>query len=263
MEYIEKSMNNASQGEWWADYFDKVYRDLYAPFLTDERTEREVQFILSYAEKVHAKRILDIACGDGRHAWALQKRGYEVTGIDSSRDMIAAANEKFYSEKNRPVFLREDARYFSLPEKFPLATMLFTAFGYSEDRKDDVRILKNIRKHMEDGGIFILDLRSPFSFPSEKFSAGKVVEENSEKQTFDEKTGTWMIEREMGGEVRIARVHIFSQEEITQLLEQSGFVVEEIKGSYRRDSFTESTNRMIIVACAKKRLIFDKIEAAI
>ena len=61
--------------------------------ISDERTTPEVDFISSFAPLPQFRDVIDICCGMGRHARALSKRGYTVTGVDRDFSILARARE--------------------------------------------------------------------------------------------------------------------------------------------------------------------------
>ncbi|HTO97057.1 MAG TPA: class I SAM-dependent methyltransferase [Myxococcales bacterium] len=119
---------------WWRGFFDEDYPVLYAPALDPEKTEREVAGAAAILRLEEGARILDLCCGTGRHAVALQRRGMHVTGLDSSKPLLALAREKASRVGSFPKWLRGDAR--DLPFRsasFDAAICLFNSIGYGTD----------------------------------------------------------------------------------------------------------------------------------
>ena len=76
---------------WYEELFNQDYDRIYFPTFTTEKNSAEVDFIESALAIPKGGRILDVACGHGRHSIELAKRGYQVTGIDLSRRFIEMA----------------------------------------------------------------------------------------------------------------------------------------------------------------------------
>jgi len=75
-------------------YYDSPqYLREHKKYLTLARTKSEVDFLIKTLKLKKADKILDIACGDGRHSIELAKRGYQVVGVDRSRFLIKEANK--------------------------------------------------------------------------------------------------------------------------------------------------------------------------
>ncbi|MHA2201598.1 MAG: class I SAM-dependent methyltransferase [Candidatus Thorarchaeota archaeon] len=79
----------------------------------DRRLAREIPFIVSRVGEIKGKRVLDLACGSGRHAAALAQQGAEVVGIDSSESMLSRAKEHASSIGVTPKFIRGDMSKFN------------------------------------------------------------------------------------------------------------------------------------------------------
>jgi SAM-dependent methyltransferase len=119
---------------WWRDFFDEDYPVLYAPALDPGRTEREVAGTAAILRLKEGTRILDLCCGPGRHAVALQRRGMRVTGVDSSERLLALAREKASRVGSFPSWVLGDARELPLRSgSFDAAICLFNSIGYGTD----------------------------------------------------------------------------------------------------------------------------------
>src|SRR2546421_4292571 len=94
-----------SQGAYhrFARYYDLIYHGLV-------NYEGDVDFLESVFRRFHIapKRVLDLGCGTGNHDLPLARRGYRVTGIDQSREMLALARKKAVAYRVRPRFVRAD-----------------------------------------------------------------------------------------------------------------------------------------------------------
>ena len=106
------------------------------------------------------KTILDIGCGTGNHSIPLARRGYQVTGVDLSENMLAHAREKARSSNAPPslAFVQGDARIVDLNQKFDAVLMMFAVLGYQLTNEDVLAALNNVRKHLIPGGLFIFDV---------------------------------------------------------------------------------------------------------
>ena len=105
------------------------------------------------------RSILDIGCGTGKHSWELAKRGYEVTGIDRSANMLEQAiNQPIETSKKRePVFKLGDAVDFTLGQEFDAVIMMFAVISYLDSNDSLLMGLKNVTRHLKPGGLFLAD----------------------------------------------------------------------------------------------------------
>lgn len=140
--------------EWYKDWFNSpYYHKLYF-----ERDEKEAQnFILKLLEHLKPakeSRLLDIACGKGRHSRFLAQQGYDVTGIDLSLDSITYAKQY---ENDRLHFYQHDMRLPAWINYFDYAFNFFTSFGYFKTRREHDDAISTIVKGLKNSGIVLID----------------------------------------------------------------------------------------------------------
>jgi len=133
----------------YAKYYDLLYQD--------KDYEKEIDFIVSLIEQhSHKKilRILDIGCGTGIHANYLAEKGYLVTGIDFSEEMIDIANKNKHFNTE---FYIGDATNFNIKIKFDIILSLFHVVSYQTSNKNISNMFNHVYKHLKKGGLFIFD----------------------------------------------------------------------------------------------------------
>ena len=123
--------------EWFEDeaFWEKLYPFMF-PKQKFNGVEQEIGSVLDLAD-LQKGDVLDLACGPGRHATALAKRGFRVTGVDLSPFLLRQAKDLARKESVSIEWVHEDMRSFLRPETFDLAISMFTSFGYFDDRRDD------------------------------------------------------------------------------------------------------------------------------
>jgi len=135
------------------------YAQFYDLLYNDKNYRGEVDYVDRLIRQYSAKRgktLLDIGCGTGNHDIWFAKKGYRVTGIDRSREMIAIARDKA-SVKNNLRFYMRDASKFILRRKFDVAVSLFHVMSYMTANRTIIKSLENIRRHLNKSGLFIFD----------------------------------------------------------------------------------------------------------
>lgn len=138
--------------EWFEQWFGEEYHALY-PHRDDEDARRAVALIRGVIPWHEGDRILDLACGPGRHAAELERCGGRVVGFDLSRAMLRRARERTGAR-----LVRGDMR--ALPFRdgsFALAVNLFTSFGYFVDDDEHRRVVQQVAAALTPGGHFVLD----------------------------------------------------------------------------------------------------------
>ncbi len=135
----------SAPGDWWREFFDDDYLFLYGAALDPERTEQEVAGVAALLRLQAGARLLDLCCGDGRHAVALQRRGFRVTGVDVSRPLLAGARRRAATVGAHPALLQADARRLPFRERcFDATLLLFNSIGYGTD-EDSMAMLRSAR----------------------------------------------------------------------------------------------------------------------
>ena len=134
------------------NWFDTPYYKL----LYKNRNEEEARlFIDNILKKINIKpnsKILDLACGTGRHSIYLSKKGFDVVGIDQSKKNIKTAKE---NENRKLIFFQQEMTK-DINMEFNVIFNFFTSFGYV-DHKYNYDTIENISKNLKKGGLFIID----------------------------------------------------------------------------------------------------------
>lgn len=134
----------------YARYYDLLYRDKdYAA---------EIAYICDILQQhcPAAHSILNLGCGSGRHDRLLSEKGYAITGVDLSEDMLAAARQA--AEGYDAVrYVQDDVRTVRLDMTFDVIISLFHVMSYQAGNNDLIAAFGTARQHLKPGGIFIFD----------------------------------------------------------------------------------------------------------
>jgi len=147
--------------EWWRELFDSLYLRTDGDVVeNDANTAREVDMLVQATGVAPGDKILDLCCGQGRHALELARRGFEhVTGIDRSRYLVRLARRRAGKSGLNVVFREGDARNIRLRESsIDCVCVMGNSFGYFDTEDDDVRVLESIKRVLRSGGNLVLDL---------------------------------------------------------------------------------------------------------
>jgi len=141
---------------WYTEWFDSDYVDVYA-HRNGEEAEAFVRTLTEVVPLKPEQNILDLCCGGGRHSIALAQRGFNVTGIDLSEQLIGCAR-KAASEKGVSVrFIRRDMRDIPFVGCFDGVVNMFTSFGYFGADEENERVVEGVSRALRHGGWFVLD----------------------------------------------------------------------------------------------------------
>ncbi len=140
--------------EWFMEWFNSPYYHL----LYQNRNEDEARYFLGkLIELLHVEpqhKILDLACGKGRHSIFLNQAGFDVMGVDLSKANIAYAN---WFANSRLKFRVHDMRQVVKPAYFDFVLNLFTSFGYFDREEDNEIAIRAAAENLKPGGRLVLD----------------------------------------------------------------------------------------------------------
>lgn len=119
-------------------------------------------------------RILDVCCGTGTVARRLAGRGFAVTGLDASVEMLRYAAKEVPQAR----LLAADARAFDLPPMFDGALCTFDSLSYMIEDEDLERVFANVRAALIPGGVFVFDLSLAEAYRSEWHRSCSIVEDD-------------------------------------------------------------------------------------
>ena len=124
----------------------------------DKSYSEEVKYVenlFNQYSKIPVKRILDLGSGTGGHGKVFSKKGYNVTGIEKSYEMVSIANQ--HKSKNFKS-INSDLTNFNLNTKYDLIISLFHVLNYLNSNNELMLAFKNISMHLKKGGLFIFDV---------------------------------------------------------------------------------------------------------
>ncbi|MBK6612339.1 MAG: class I SAM-dependent methyltransferase [Sphingobacteriales bacterium] len=145
-------------------WFEEWFNSPYYKILYKHRTEQEAALFLN---RLIAKykwpktcNMLDLACGEGRHALFLAQQNYCVTGIDIASNSIQKAREQAKLNRlssNSLNFVVGDMRQPFGQQQYQVIFNLFTSFGYFEQQTDNLTVLHNAHKALLPNGHLLID----------------------------------------------------------------------------------------------------------
>lgn len=142
---------------WYEDWFDRAEYELVYQRRDEHEAERVADLIEQVAAPAPEAKILDVGCGRGRHARALTRRGYRVTGLDLSEQAIRTARRRAAQEDLPIDFRQQDMRDPMGEEIFDGAVNLFSSFGYFEHDAEHQQVITRVAEALRPGGFFLQD----------------------------------------------------------------------------------------------------------
>jgi SAM-dependent methyltransferase len=244
-----KSPNEDSTcNNWFASWFDSPYYHV----LYKERNYREAQIFMDnlthYLNLPEHAKVLDLACGKGRHAIYLNQLGFDVLGVDLSENSIAIANKNANATLH---FKVHDMRQ-PFEEKYDAIFNLFTSFGYFDCDTDHLKTLIAIKESLSEYGFGVIDFMNVTQvlanlIPAETKTVDGIYfhikrfhidgyiykeidfEDQGEKYHFTEK------------------VRAFTLQDFQELMTEAGIYLLDIFGDYKLKKFHKTDSERLIM----------------
>jgi SAM-dependent methyltransferase len=221
---------------WWEELFNDDY--LHAmERVTDDQIAREVHFIEESLGVERGGALLDLACGTGRHAVQLARRGYEVVGFDLSLSMLARAGEDAQERDAKLNFVQGDMRDMTFEEQFDGVYCWNTSFGYFEEDKN-AQVVDRVHRALKGGGLFLLDVVNRDFLVRQSPSLAWFEGDGCicmDEMSVDFITSRMKVKRTMmlddgrSQEIEYS-MRIYSLHELGRVLHDHGFTVREVSG---------------------------------
>ncbi len=235
--------------EWFEQWFGDEYLELYPH--RDDAEAAQVVDLLRRVEVVRPHtRVLDLACGAGRHAVALSAAGIRTIGLDLSMPLLRSAR----SRGVETALVRADMRILPFASGcFDSVVNLFTSFGYFSNDADHERALREVARVLRPGGRFAMDfLNAPAVratlVPRDEKVLGKrrVVQERriTASGLSVEKTIRLMDD----GRTFSEHVRLFERADLEALFRKAGLAVNQVLGDYGGGAHSAQAPRLILLA---------------
>lgn len=225
--------------EWFESWFDTPYYHLL--YNNRDYTEAE-NFITKLTKELQlpeSSKIVDLACGKGRHSVFLNKLGYKVLGLDLSQQSIEH-DKQFENETLQ--FEVHDMRHPIKSDAVDAVFNLFTSFGYFDNEKDDQNVFSSVYNALKTDGYFVLD------YLNEEFVKRTLVPESVESRgNIDFKISKKIENKHIIKDIRFEdegksyhffeKVKLHTLEEIEVYAKNCGFERIKIWGDYQLSNF--------------------------
>ena len=251
-----------------AHLYDLEYRD---------HMLEDIRFYIGYAQKQKGK-ILELACGTGRVALALADKGFHVTGLDLSEQMLAVFREKLAKKpdlNDKIELIHGNMANFNINRKFTLIIVPYRAFQALTDDRDVDSSLACVQNHLADNGLFIVSAFYPL--PPLKDKSWR-YDETVQWERLDEETGNTVVKKMWGNEpdtvnhvvypsfafevtypdgsterlVDHLAMKCYYPEQLTSVIKKAGMEVAEEYSWYDKKPLYGAPVREIIYVCKKK-----------
>lgn len=207
------------------------------------------------------RTVLDVGCGTGMLAVEYSRAGLQVVGVDPAQEMLRVARNRPGGD---PVSWRQsNAADFDVPQRFDLAVMTSHVFQFFLDDDTSISSLRNIRRHLNDGGRLAFESRNPLDRAWERWTRDLTLRTVTHPQLGS--VTIWIESQGLQNDVVRSTLHYEapgmsatadnqmrfpSRDVIANQLDAADFMIENLYGNWDRSSLTEASPEFIIVARA-------------
>ena len=237
-----------STKQWYASWFDTPYYHI----LYKDRDYTEAQGFMdnltNYLNIPEQGKILDLACGKGRHSVYLNSLGYNVTGVDLSEQSIIHAKQ--FENETLKFNVHDMSKPY--PDTFDAVFNLFTSFGYFEDENCNLETIKSIKAELNEFGFGVIDfMNSNYIIDNLVAEDVKTVEgiDFHQKRSFKDGYIIKDISFEADGEhfEFQERVKAFTLEDFETLFEKAGVYLLDVFGDFKLHNYHSKTSERLIM----------------
>lgn len=245
--------------EWFASWFDSPYYHILYQNHNETEARKFIDKLLQHLALSESAKVLDLACGKGRHSRYLAMNTLDVVGIDLSEESIKYAQQ---FETDNLTFYQHDMRKMFRTNYFDAIFNFFTSFGYFDNDNENLQTLQSIVKGLKKDGIFVLDyfnanyvrntmiaeytqLVSSIEFRIKKRIEGGYIYKNIAFEVPDKAGNIQELVFE-------EKVRLFELADFQYLFEAAGLHITGYYGSYDLENFDENNSKRLILKAIRQ-----------
>jgi SAM-dependent methyltransferase len=249
--------------EW---FNDDDFWERYAPVIFDENRLAEAPIAADgvtrlarlnlYGNKTRrsAPSVVDLCCGPGRITLELARMGFTAAGVDLSENYIRTARETAAREGLDAAFIRKDVRSYKRKNAFDVAVNLYNSFGYFENPKDDLLLLRNAYSSLREGGALIIDVLGK-EIAVRDYTEAQWFEragytfltESNPVDSWTRIRNRWILIKDGERREKVFTQRLYAASELRSLLYKAGFASVEIYGGWDESPYDENAQTLIAV----------------
>ncbi len=243
-----------NQKTWFKDWFNSPYYHLLYKNRNDSEAQLFIESLIDFLQPQKNARMLDVACGKGRHSKVLADLGFDVTGIDLSTESIAEAKK---DESDSLHFYEHDMRLPFWINYFQFAFNFFTSFGYFKTEREHNNTIRSIAQSLVPKGTFVIDYLNVLYAEDTLIKSA-----HTEIEGIHFHVSKWHTDQHFFKQIQVAdatsnalkhlyteKVAKFTLADFTDMLSYQGLQIQEVFGNYQLGAYdARKSPRMIIVA---------------
>tara|TARA_B100001758_G_C18417002_1_gene621087 strand:+ start:10634 stop:11356 length:723 start_codon:yes stop_codon:yes gene_type:complete len=238
---------------WFSEWFNSPYYHILYKERDNTEARNFINNLVAHLEIDKGSKLIDIACGKGRHSTYFNMLGLEVTGIDLSDNSIKQAKQ---NENEKLNFFIHDMRKPFKSNTFNIATNLFTSFGYFDDKKDDQKAINAMAENLKSDGLLIIDFMNVKKVISNlvrsekkqvegitfnitrKYKKGYIIKDI----TFIDKDKRYTFQE---------KVRAINLSDFYKFISNAGMKIINLFGNYELENFNAMNSDRLIIICKK------------
>ncbi|MFZ4672148.1 MAG: class I SAM-dependent methyltransferase [Flavobacterium sp.] len=239
---------NPNSNNWYTSWFDTPYYHI----LYKDRNYREAQIFMDnlthYLNLPEKAKVLDLACGKGRHSIYLNQLGFNVIGADLSENSIVEANKNANETLH---FVVHDKRE-PFQDKFDAIFNLFTSFGYFEKEEDNIKTLISIKESLSEYGFAVIDFMNIYTV-LENLIPNEIKEVDGITFHIKRYLLDGFIIKEIDFEDKGKKFHFtekvraYNLEDFQSMMDEAGIYLLDTFGDYKLKKFHKNTSERLIM----------------
>jgi SAM-dependent methyltransferase len=243
--------------EWPVAFFDDDYLTIYRPMFSEEVTTRETEFIESALSLPAGAAVLDLACGFGRHATGMAKRGYRMAGLDFNANYLEIAATAAAETGVSVDWQQGDMRTLPFEAEFDAVYSYFTSFGYFSDEENEA-VIAGVARALRPGGRFLIDLMNRdwlLTHPTHRIwnqrENGSLLMEETTFDLVSSRVNSKQLHLTPDGAARLEKSFVlraYTCAELTAIMRRYGIAVREVWGGIDRTPYSTESRRLVLLA---------------
>ena len=235
--------------DWYVRSFGELYPLIYR-HRSDEQARGEAAAVAALLRAQPGERLLDIACGAGRHADAFTQLGLAAFGVDLSEPLLRRGRDR---ATLRGKLVRADVRALPFRGVFDAAVNLFTSFGYFVTDRENALALRQMVHTLRPGGTFLIDLvnrsqleRNFEPYDEQEFEGWRL---RHTRQIHGDRVVKRTVAHDPGGQCHTLTesVRLYRPGELTAMCTAAGLAEVRLLGSFDGEPLANDSPRMIAV----------------
>lgn len=259
---------NSYAKSWYKEWFNNsFYLELYK-HRDNTDAKKIVSLIAKHITLPKNSKVLDLACGNGRHSVLFAQKGWDVLGVDLSPYLINEANKKlkkdYRSYKDKLEFEIRDMRSIAHKNEFDLVVNLFSSYGYFDKDSENKKVIKGISASLKKGGYFFFDFlnethlrKALVPFDISRRNHNIVIQVRNIIAGFVKKEIILIKKNPKGGYPLISnfyeKIKLYSINDFRNIFTQNGLKIIKTFGDYKGSRFNQNSSERLIILAQKTR----------